>query len=207
MRYAYLRVSATDQNLSRQVEAVKAYAPDLTEENIYSDKQSGKNFNRPEYQKLKALLVAGDEVIIKELDRLGRNKDGIKAELQWFKDSGVTARVLDVPTTLIDFQEQAWIADMVNNVLIEVMGAIAEQERVKIRKRQREGINAMPVVDGKKVSTKTGRFTGRPKMVITELGKYVEKVQEGMMSVTHAVQELGISRTQWYNLTMKGETK
>lgn len=136
MKYAYLRVSSTDQSLSRQIDAVKKFAPDLKDERIFYDKQSGKNFDRAEYQKLKSVVSKGDEVIIMELDRLGRDKDGIKSELQWFKENGVIVRILDVPTTLIDFQGQDWIADMVNNVIIEVMGAVAEQERLKIRKRQ-----------------------------------------------------------------------
>lgn len=137
MKYAYLRVSSTDQSLSRQIDAVKKFAPDLKDERIFYDKQSGKNFDRTEYQKLKSVVSKGDEVIIMELDRLGRDKDGIKSEMQWFKENGVIIRILDVPTTLIDFQGQDWIADMVNNVIIEVMGAVAEQERKNIEKKPR----------------------------------------------------------------------
>ena len=74
MVYAYLRVSTKEQNLERQIIAVKEYRPELVEENIYTDKQSGKNFQRDGYEKLKAVLRHGDELIIKELDRLGRNK-------------------------------------------------------------------------------------------------------------------------------------
>ena len=79
-------------------------------------------------------------MIIKELDRLGRNKDAVKEEMKWFKDNGIAVRILDVPSTLIDFQGQDWIADMVNNIIIEVLAAMAEQERLKIKKRQKEGI-------------------------------------------------------------------
>lgn len=200
MRYAYVRVSSAEQNLSRQYDAVRTYAPDLKSENVFADKQSGKNFNRPEYQKLKSVLVAGDEVVIKELDRLGRNKDGIKSELQWFNEHGIIVRVLDVPTTLIDFQGQAWIADMVNNILIEVMGAIAEQERVKIQKRQREGIDAMPVINGKKASSVTGKYTGRPNKTVAAFDEYFRSVQDGTLSATAAAKKLGISRAQWYRL-------
>lgn len=191
MKYAYLRVSTREQNLDRQIAAVKEFAPDVLDDNIFSDKQSGKNFDRKSYQQLKQTVRRGDEVIIKELDRLGRNKDGIKDELKWFKDAGVIMRVLDVPTTLIDFKGQDWIADMVNNILIEVMGAIAEQERKKIGVRQREGLDAMPVISGKRVSVKTGRPIGRPE----------KQVQYELMpgeTVSAACGRLGISRTQWY---------
>ena len=129
MIYAYLRVSAKDQNLDRQIIGVKDYCPDLLDENIFADKKSGKDFNRKEYIRLKSLLRPGDELIIKELDRLGRNKEGIKEELKWFKDNGITVRILNIPTTLIDFQGQEWIRDMINNILVEVLSSIAEEER------------------------------------------------------------------------------
>ena len=127
MRYGYGRVSAKDQSLARQLAALKAYAPDLDDDHIFTDKQSGKNFNRKQYIKLKSILLPGDEVLVEELDRLGRNKEEIKAELEWFKAHGVIVRVFDIPTTLIDFQGQDWVADMVNNILIEVLGAVAER--------------------------------------------------------------------------------
>lgn len=202
MKYAYLRVSDKAQNLQRQIDWLKEVAPDIPDENIYSDKQSGKDFERKRYQELKAVLVRGDEVIIKELDRFGRNKDEIKAEIQWFKESGIIPRIYDVPTTLIDFKGQDWIADMLNNVLIEVLGAIAEQERQKIVRRRREGVAAMPVVNGKKVSAKTGRGFGRPEkeVAIDEIEILRKKQKSGLITVDEACKELGIGRTTWYRL-------
>lgn len=200
MIYASIRVSSKDQNLARQIIAVKEYRPELLDENIYADKQSGKNFDRKEYLKLKSVLIPGDEVIIKELDRLGRNKEEIKEELKWFKAHGVIVRILNVPTTLIDFQGQEWIFDMINNILIEVMGAVAEEERNKILKRQEEGIAAMPVIDGKKVSLKTGRPMGNPGKDLKEFPKFFEKTKKGELSVSESCRQLGISRTHWYRL-------
>lgn len=188
------------RNIQRQKEWLRKVAPDILPKNIYVDKQSGKDFERERYQELKAVLCRGDEVIIKELDRLGRNKDAIKAEIQWFKENGIIVRIYDVPTTLIDFKGQAWIADMINNMIIEVLGAMAEQEREKIRQRQKEGIAAMPMVDGKKVSMKTGRAYGRPKQNLANMPKVFQKQKEGLISVTEACKEVGISRTQWYRL-------
>ena len=198
MIYAYLRVSTKEQNLDRQVIAVREYRPKI--DKIFSDKQSGKNFERTEYLKLKAIIQPGDELIIKELDRLGRNKDEVKKELSWFKDNKVIVRILNVPTTLMDFNGQEWILDMINNVLIEVMGAVAEQEREKILERQKEGIAAMPVVNGKKVSIKTGRAMGNPGKDLKDFPEFFEKTKNGELSVSESCRQLGISRSKWYSL-------
>lgn len=200
MIYAYLRVSSKDQNLERQIIAVKEHCPTLSNENIYADKKSGKDFNRTEYIKLKNLLCPGDELIIKELDRLGRNKEEIKVELREFKERKIIVRILNVPTTLIDFQGQDWIFDMINNILVEVLGAISEEERNKIRTRQREGIDAMPVVNGKRISSKTGREIGRPKKEITDFQKILKMQKEGHITVTQGCEKLGIGRSKWYEL-------
>jgi len=196
MRYFYARVSSREQNLDRQLEAAKAYKDSI--DRVFCDKQSGKDFEREQYKEMKRVVQHGDEVIIKELDRLGRNKEGIKAEIEWFRSRGVVLRILDVPTTLIDFQGQDWIFDMVNNILIEVLGAIAEQERKKNKQRQKEGINAMPVSDGKRVSLKTGNPYGRPKRETSDFGKFLKKQKDGIMTVKEICAELGISRTTWY---------
>lgn len=201
MIYAYLRVSAKDQNLARQIKAVKEYRDKMLAENIYSDKQSGKNFERKEYLKLKSLLQSGDELIIKELDRLGRNKKEIQDELRWFKEHGIVVRILNVPTTLIEYPEgQEWLMEMVNNILIEVLGAVAEQEREKILERQKEGIAAMPVVNGKRVSLKTGRAMGSPGKDLTGFAEIFEKTKKGQLTVSEGCRQLGISRTHWYRL-------
>ena len=198
MRYFLTRVSSKDQNLARQLKVARDKF-EIPDENVFCDKASGKDFNRPEYQRLKSLVVAGDEVIVKEFDRFGRNKEEMKRELEWFKQRGVIVRILDVPTTLIDFKDQTWVLEMVNNILIEVLGTIAEQERKKNKQRQREGLDAMPVVDGKRVSYKTGNPIGRPKRSL-DFEKIAKKQKDGLITVTDACKELGISRTQWYRL-------
>ena len=200
MLYAYLRVSTKEQNLERQVVAVKEYRPELINENIYSDKQTGKNFKRPAYEELKRGLRPGDELIIKELDRLGRNKKMIKEELDWFRENKIIVRILNIPTTLIDFQGQEWIFEMVNNILIEVMTSLAQEEVEKREQRQKEGIAVMPIVDGKHVSLKTGRPMGNPGKDLTEFSKFFEKTKNGELSVSESCRQLGISRTHWYRL-------
>lgn len=194
-RYFYARVSSKDQNLERQLEAARSYTDRI--DRVFSDKQSRKNFERTAYKEMKSLLAAGDEVIMKELDRLGRNKELIKDELRWFKENGITVRILDIPTTLLDFGNQDWVRDMVTNILVEVLAAMAEQEREKTQRRREEGIAAMPVVNGKKVFAKTGRGFGRPKV-------NVEPVRLEGETVAAACARLGISRSKWYTMLRKG---
>ena len=191
MVYHYCRVSSADQNLSRQIDELSKHKK---ADRVFADKASGKNFDRENYQALKSVVRSGDEVFIKELDRLGRNKEEIKNELKWFKENGVTVRVLDVPTTLIDFRGQDWVQDMINNILIEVLGAVAEQERIKIRKRQAEGIMA------KKARGDWDDY-GRPEKAIDMkvFSELHEKNKKGEMTVTECCKELGISRTLWYS--------
>lgn len=197
MIYFYARVSTKDQSLDRQMMAAREYKADI--DKVFCDKQSGKDFDRPQYLELKNTVVSGDEVIVKELDRLGRDKDGMKLEIKWFKDHGVTLRILDIPTTLMDMPGQDWVADMVNSIMIEVLGAIAQQERKKILKRQSEGIDAMPIVNGKRISTKTGRASGRPSLDIDASFNDMRILQSrGEITVTECCKQLGISRSTWY---------
>ncbi|MDQ0149340.1 recombinase family protein [Eubacterium multiforme] len=154
MIFGYVRVSTKEQNESRQVEVLKNFCKELKNENIYIDKESGKDFNRSQYQALRNCLRAGDILLIKELDRLGRNKEEVKKELNFFKEKKIRVKILNIPTTLMDFPEGSeWIFDMINNILIEVLGAMAEEERNKIRSRQREGIE---------IAKKEGKYKGRP---------------------------------------------
>lgn len=158
MRFAYIRVSTSEQNESRQVEALKKY--DISEENIFVDKTSGKTLDRKQYNDLKFKLREGDEVYIYELDRLGRSKTLILEELKWFKENKIYIRILDIPTTLTNFNEygslQSSVLETINNILIEVLSTLAEAEFIKNKKRQKEGIE---------IAKKQGKYKkcGRPK--------------------------------------------
>ncbi len=154
--YYYARVSTKEQNLDRQLSAF--YALGATDREIITDKESGKDLDRKGYQALKnAMLRRGDTLVVKSLDRLSRNKYDIHNELQYFKENGIRLKVIDLPTTMMDLPEgQEWVFEMVNNILIEVLGTIAEQERENIRKRQAEGIEA---------AKQNGKKLGRPSLV------------------------------------------
>lgn len=199
-RYFYGRVSSKDQNLARQLESARSYKDSL--DGVFTDKQSGKNFDRKGYLEMKSVLHEGDEVVVHALDRLGRNKDMIKEELAWFREHGVVVRILNVPTTLIEYPEgQEWVMDMVNNILIEVLGAFAEQERENIKKRQAEGIAAMPVDEnGRRVSKKTGRGFGRQEKNPDNFAEVYDRQQSGELSLKEAMAMVGVGRTKWYEL-------
>lgn len=190
-KYFAVRVSSKDQNFARQLAVAAEYG--IPSENVFCDKISGRKKERPEYDRMKSLLKKGDEVYFTELDRIGREKHLIKEELEWFKSKGVIVRVLNVPTTLVEFPAgQEWVLEMVNNVLIEVMGTIAEQEWAKIKERREAGIQAMPVDEnGRKVSSRTGRGFGRP-------SADVDVVLLDGETIAKACERLGISRATYY---------
>lgn len=195
--YGYARVSTREQNEDRQLEALIKFG--VPEQNIIIDKASGKDTEREGYQYLKKqILRSGDTLVIKELDRLSRNKSDIKRELEEFKAMCVRVKILDIPTTLAEFPpEQEWILEMINCILIEVLGAIAENERRKIRARQREGIEA--------AKKKNVRF-GRPSKPLPDnWHEVLAKVRCGKKKPVEAMQELCISRSCYYRLINRME--
>ena len=190
-KYFSARVSSKDQNLARQLAEAQKYG--IPRENVFCDKITGRKKDRPEYDRMKTMLQKGDEVYFKELDRIGRAKYLIKEELEWFKSNGVIVRILDVPTTLMEVPKgQEWVFEMIHNILIEVLGSIAEQEWAKTKQRREEGIAAMPVDEnGRKVSSRTGRGFGRAE-------KKVDLELRDGENITDACNRLGISRTTYY---------
>lgn len=195
----YARVSSTGQNLDRQLAELRKYVP---EENIVVDKISGKSLDRPGYQALKGALGLrrGDCLYIKSLDRLSRNKADIKSELVWFKENGIALRILDLPTTLLNLDNgQEWIQEMVNNILIEVMSSLAEQERVMIRQRQREGIDAAKAI---------GKHLGRPRLKMPDNWTSVYRCwKENKITAGEAARQMQISVSSFYRLVKVCESK
>lgn len=194
--YYYARVSSKEQNLDRQIAAFMALG--ASERDIVADKESGKDLDRKGYQALKnAMLRRGDNLVIKSLDRLSRNKTDIKNELQYFKDNGIRLKVLDLPTTLMEYPDgQEWVFDMVNNILIEVLGAIAEQERVTIHQRQAEGIAAAKA---------KGKHLGRPKAVKPDnWDKIMSQWKNGEITAMKAMELTGVKRSTFYQLAKTG---
>ena len=200
MRYGYHRTSTKEQHLDRGVAEIMEYCKQnhLELERIYTDQQTGKNFNRPRYQVLKEdVLRSGDELIITEVDRLGRNKQDTLKELQYFKDNNIRVKILELPTTLMDYSKidnsmAQMLMETVNNMLIELYAAMAQSEIEKKEKRQREGIQA------KKNRGEWSDY-GRPvKMSIEEFRKEYQKVLEEEMKPFELMKQLGLSKSTFY---------
>lgn len=190
--FYYGRVSSKTQNDDRQILAFKELGAD--DRDIIIDKESGKDMNRPGYLTLKNnMLRPGDTLVIKELDRLSRNKSDIQNELIFFKENNIRLKIMDIPTTMMDFPgEQTWILDMVNNILIEVLGSIAEEERNRIRKRQEEGIAAAKA---------KGVKLGRPKVKVPSNWESTSRRwKNGEIKAVEAMKLTGIKKNTFYKL-------
>lgn len=191
-KFGYARVSSQEQNLERQLTQLKKY---VSEDNIIVDKASGKDFERNGYIALKGPLGlrSGDVLYVTSLDRLSRNKKQIKEEMEWFKQKGIRLIILDLPTSMISVPEgQEWILDMITNVLIEVLASIAEQERLTIRKRQREGIDA---------AKKKGKHLGRPRVGRPfEFAEIYKKWKSGQITAKEAMSKLHLSSSTFYRM-------
>ena len=201
LTYAYERVSTTGQKLERQDIAIKSFRPDIPDINIFRDKATGKNFDREQYNAMKIILEhvvkanqSGEmvEIIIEELDRLGRNADGIKKELMWFKDHNIIVRILEIPTTLAAVNENnQWVMEMVTNVLIEVYAQLAQAELEKRAKRQAEGIA---------VAKAKGVYKGRKPICINSeqfIAVYSDW-KAGEITARQAMVQLGLKPNTFY---------
>lgn len=151
--YAYARVSARDQNLQRQITAFIEFGIDKSR--IFSDKKSGKDFERKEYKRLLKKLKTGDLLVVKSIDRLGRNYDQIITEWAHItNDIGADILVLDMP--LLDTRTKAdtLVGKFISDIVLQVLSFVAENERANIRERQADGI---------KIAKQNGVKFGRPK--------------------------------------------
>ena len=196
--FAYARVSTDEQETERQKQAIKEYCPEIEEKDIFIDKATGKNFDRLSYQLMKSIIerVSTEEnqveLIIEEFDRLGRNKQQIQEEVRWFKEHHTRVRILNLPTTLVDVPgDSSYLLEMVQNILIEVMGTIAEEELRMRKKRQMEGIE---------IARQKGKYRGRKPVQIEEkafLDKYA-RWRKGEITAVEAMRLLGVKANTFY---------
>lgn len=185
----YARVSSRDQNLDRQIMQL---LPLITNERyLFQDKQSGRNFDRPEYQRMKDFLRRGDTHIICSLDRLGRNATEMEKEWKELTDRGIYLRVLDMP--ILDTKPgQDTMNQLVSKVVFDLLSYIAQMEREKIRERQREGIAA---------AKKAGRPTGRPRIEFPKnWAEIIKQYESGDITAQKAQQDLNLKPGTFYNL-------
>ena len=141
-KYAYVRVSTREQNEDRQLIAMRELG--IPKEQIFTDKQSGKDFKRPMYGKLLKKLRAGDVLYVKSIDRLGRDYEEILEQWRYLtKERKVDICILDMP--ILDTRKDGdLIGIFIGDVVLQVLSFVAENERRNIRERQREGIEAEP---------------------------------------------------------------
>ena len=203
MRYiGYHRTSTKEQHLDRGLAEIKAYCEqnNIPLKKIYTDQQTGKNFDRPRYTVMKEdVLEAGDVLIITELDRLGRSKKDTMREIQHYRDSGIRLMVLELPTTLMDLSKmdnslQAMMLETINNMMLELYASMAQAEIEKKEKRQREGIEA---------KKKRGEWEdyGRPSIEKPDNWDIViAQWKEKEITAVEAMKRLGLKKTSFYKL-------
>ncbi|BDF35875.1 DNA recombinase [Lachnospiraceae bacterium] len=203
--YGYHRASTAKQHLDRGDIEIREYCREhkLPLTNIYMEKRTGRNFDRPRYTVLiEDVLRAGDTLIITEVDRLGRNKKEILKELQHLKDMEVRVMVLELPTTLVDLSQMEnglakLMMETINNLMLEMYASFAEAEMQKKEKRQREGIEA---------KKRRGEWDdyGRPAVMGAEaFAKAYERVLRQEVTPTVLMRELGMASTTFYRYRKK----
>lgn len=188
-RYGYIRVSTKEQNPERQLLALQAH--NVSPQNIYLDKLSGKDFARPQYQRLMAKIQTGDVLIIKSIDRLGRNYKEILEQWRFItKKKGVQIEVIDMPLLNTNIAHGDLTGVFISDLVLQILAYVAETERNFIRQRQAEGI-AVAKMNGVKF--------GCPKVTLPdEFEKYYVLWEQRKITVRKAASELGLSPSTFY---------
>lgn len=186
--YGYVRVSSTDQNEERQL--VTLHSKGVDDKNIYMDKQSGKDFNRPQYKKLLRKMKQGDLLYILSIDRLGRNYEEIQS--QWrvlTKEKGIDICVIDMP--LLDTRQgKDLMGTFIADLVLQILSFVAQSERENIRKRQEQGIAA--------AKAKGVKF-GRPeKKVPADFAKIVKAWEQKKLPFSEVLKQCDMSEATFY---------
>lgn len=184
MVIGYARVSTTDQNLDRQLEAFNKVGV----EKIYSDKMSGKNFNRKEYQKMKQNLHSNDLLYIKSIDRLGRNYEMITDEWRDITHKiGADIAVIDMPLLDTRDKEKGLTGKFISDIVLQILSYVAEAERNNIKTRQAEGI---------RIAKEKGIHLGRPKCILPQnFNELAQKWFNKQITILDAIKQSGMAKT------------
>ena len=186
--YGYVRVSSTDQNEDRQMIAMKE--KEVPPNNIFTDKQSGKDFERPQYQKLLKNLKPGDLLYILSIDRLGRNYQEIQNQWRYLtKEIGIDICVIDMP--ILDTRPyKDLLGTFISDLFLAVLSFVAENERDNIKKRQAQGIAAAKA---------RGVKFGRPeKQLPDDFPDLVKQWEKNKVPLQEILQRCGISESTFY---------
>lgn len=191
--YGYVRVSSKDQKTDRQMVEMRRLC--IPEKNIYQDKQSGKNFERTQYQKMIGRLKEGDTLFVLSIDRLGRNYEEIQQQWRCItKDIKADIVVLDMP--LLDTRrEKDLMGTFVSDLVLQVLSYCAETERINIRSRQRAGIDA--------ALAKGVRFGAPEKPLPDNFTLMHEQWERGELSLREAAKGCGMAKSTFYEKAKK----
>ena len=194
MIYAYIRVSTKQQNIDRQYEEIKAL--NIDDKYIYIDKESGKDFDRVKYQKLIKRLKKDDLLIIKSIDRLGRNYQMILEEWSRItKTIGADIKVLDMPLLDTRIEGKNLVGKFISDIVLQVLSFVAENERINIKQRQAEGI---------RIAKAKGVKFGRPKVKLpVNTNDIIYKYKHKELTNKEAIKILGISRGTFFRVLKK----
>lgn len=196
--YGYVRVSSKDQRADRQLLALRD--AEVPSQNIFIDKQSGKDFNRPQYRKLLKKLQENDLLVIKSIDRMGRNYEEILE--QWriiTREKKADISILDMPLLNTCKRENGLTGTFIADLVLQILSYVAQTERESIHRRQKEGIQAAKI---------RGVRFGRPKKEIpSQFPFFFQKWQSGEISGREAARMLGVSHKTFFQWTKRQETK
>ncbi|WP_077533471.1 recombinase family protein [Massiliimalia massiliensis] len=195
--HGYIRVSSKDQNEGRQIAALKEFG--IAERDIYIDKQSGKNFERPEYQRLLNSIRNGDLVVVLSIDRLGRNYTEVQEQWRYIvNELGADIKVLDMP--LLDTRVNGDNIDtrFVSDLVLQILSYVAQKERENIKERQAQGIA---------YAKARGKHIGRPKAEYPVNWRQVYNLWHNQKAITakEAMERTGLKRNTFYKLAAKYE--
>lgn len=189
MIYCYARVSTKEQKLDRQLVEFEPFKP----YELYCDKESGKDFDRKQYQKMRKKIKEGDTLIVLSLDRLGRNYDLIKQEWSYYVNKGVLLKVLDMP--LIDTTNNNLISKFISDLVVQLLGFVAQMERDKIKERQAQGIA---------VARAKGVHLGRPPYKLPEnFDKIALKYKNYEITIYDALEQTRLTRATFFKYAKK----
>jgi DNA invertase Pin-like site-specific DNA recombinase len=193
MIYGYCRVSTKQQSLKRQMDSLINFG--INKRFIFSDKYTGKTLDRDGLNELLSLLKSNDTIVIKEIDRLGRNRKETKELIMKFINEDIKIVCLDMPYLkefiINKIKENEGFMEIMANALLDVILEVAEQERKKIIKRTSEG--------RKKAISEGVKFGRKPKVSLEEFKKYYEKFLKREMKAIEIQKELRISKQSYYN--------
>lgn len=205
--FNYIRVSTKGQNETRQLDQHKAFneANNFTNAIELIDKATGTNINRPSLQLLLKVVGDNDLVVISSIDRLSRNYKEVIQLWNEITSKGADIVVLDMP--LLDTRQyKDLLGDFISNLILQVLGYVAQQETEFRHERQMQGINSMPIVEGKKVSKKTNRPTGRPTIEYpNNWNEIYTSWKNKEITGVKAYEKLGLKKTTFYKLVKEYE--